>query len=270
LVGSGAAYVINGGFRYNIEFAGGTELRLSFDNPMKIGALRKAVSDNGWDGAVIQSLGTTGNSFLVRVSDKGKSIEADFKEKVGRDLSDNKFAVVGIVHVGAEAGKEVQWNAIKAILLALLVLLGYLAIRSRYAYALGAVAALAHDLLVIVGFLLIAREQISLTVLAAVLSILGYSINDTIVIFSRIKENRGLLKGGATPSEVVNTSLNQTMRRTLLTSFSTLLAVGTLFFLGGEVLRSFSMVMLVGITLGTYSSIYIASPVMLAFASKKL
>jgi preprotein translocase subunit SecF len=132
----------------------------------------------------------------------------------------------------------------------------------------GAVVALAHDLLAVLLFILFTQEPISLNVLAAILAMLGYSINDTIVIFSKIKENMVALKGQS-PIEIVNTSINQTLRRTLLTSFSTLLAVLSLLILGGEALHGFSAVMLVGIIAGTYSSIYIASPVMLAVRSYK-
>jgi len=142
----------------------------------------------------------------------------------------------------------------------------YVAIRSKYRFAVGAVVAIAHDMLVVLAAFALLREQISVHVLAAILAILGYSLNDTIVIFSRVRENMIKVKG-ASEWEIVNLSLNQTLRRTLLTSFSTLLAVGSIFFLGGDVLHGFSLAMLIGIVFGTYSSIYIASPVMLAIAA---
>ncbi|MCK4517230.1 protein translocase subunit SecF, partial [Candidatus Babeliales bacterium] len=182
----------------------------------------------------------------------------------------NNFIIRSVEQVGAEAGKEVQWNAILSIVLALVGLLAYIAVRHRYAYAVGAVAALAHDLLVLLAFYLVFAWPISLNILAGILTVLGYSLNDTIVVFSRIREN-ALLHKGSSNEEIVNMSLNQTLRRTLLTSFTTLIAVLALFFLGGEVLRGFSVTMIIAIIVGTYSSIYIASPVALALnASQEL
>ena len=173
------------------------------------------------------------------------------------------MAVDSIDLVGAAVGKDMQKNAIIAVLLSLLLILLYVSVRSKYEYALGAVAALMHDVLAVLVFLLLFGQPISLPVLAALLAILGYSLNDTIVVFSRIRENFKKMQG-APALQVVNTSLNQILKRTLLTSFSTLLAVGSFFLLGGETLRGFSFAMLIGIFVGTYSSIYIASPVMLA------
>ncbi len=168
--------------------------------------------------------------------------------------------------VGAEVGKDIKWNALISVILSLLLIMLYVAVRSRYRYAVGAVVAIAHDMLAVLIYFLIFGEPISLHVLAAVLAILGYSLNDTIVIFSRIRENFAKMKG-VSEEEIVNRSINQTLSRTLLTSFSTLLAVGSIFLFGGEALHGFSLAMLIGIVVGTYSSVYIASPVMLALGS---
>ena len=155
------------------------------------------------------------------------------------------------------------------IALALLLMMLYIVIRFwSIGYAVGAAVALLHDALMILGFMLLFGREISINVIGALLAVIGYSINDSIVIFSRIRENFKKMSS-ASASEVVNTSLNQTFKRTLLTSFSTLLAVGSMFLLGGEVLRDFSLVLLMGIFFGTYSSIYIASPVMMLFHKKE-
>ena len=176
-------------------------------------------------------------------------------------FSENKAAVDHISWVGAEVGGDM--DAFIAILLSLLMILLYIVFRSQFRFGVGAIAALAHDLFAVLAVLLVLNEQISLGVLAAILTTLGYSINDTIVIFSRIKENMAKLKGRS-EEEIVNISINQTMRRTLLTSLTTFLATASIFMLGGEEDYVASLSLLVGIVAGTYSSVYIASPVMLA------
>lgn len=270
LISGFAAYFIKDGFNYHIDFAGGAEIRVSFQDKIDIGVLRSALSGEGWKGSVIQSVGKSGKDFLVKVGvDKlegMEDLEQDFGRAVDKATPGNKMTVNNIETVGAEVGKDIQWSAIKAVLLSLLILLFYVALRYKYTFAMGAVAALVHDILAVLVMILFIGEPLSLTVLAAVLAILGYSLNDTIVIYSRIRSNFKSMKG-ALPYDIINKSINQTFKRTLLTSFSTLLAVGSIFILGGETLRSFSMVMLLGIIFGTYSSIYISSSVLLSLMS---
>jgi len=262
-------YFVNGGFKYSIDFTGGSSIHLKFDNVIEIAKLRSAIKSHGWDEAEIQLLnasGTQGKEVIVVVSDRTTSIESEFKSCLKDTFPNNGFEI-SLEHVGAQAGKEVKTNAILAVLLSLLVLLLYLAARYQYAYALGAVIAVAHDLIAISVYFLYFREAVSLNVLAAMLAMLGYSVNDTIIIFSRIRENISLMPGKDL-IEIVNKSINQTLRRTLLTSFATLLSVITLLLLGGEALRTISITMIIGILVGTYSSIYIASPVMIAFSKR--
>ncbi len=263
-----AIYFVKGGFSYHVDFTGGAEVRVSFEQSLDIGKLRGIMTDRGWKDASIQSVGSTNKDFIIRVG----SLESDSEDKIKDDLKtgipDNKASVDNITWVGPEVGSETKTNAIIAILLAILILLLYIAARFELRFGLGAVVALAHDLLAIMAFLLISGEQISLQVLAAVLTILGYSMNDTIVIFSRIRENFAKMKG-VSEYDLVNLSINQTLKRTMLTSFSTLLAVLSIFILGGETLRGLSLVMLVGIVVGTYSSMYIASPIMMMIKGNK-
>ncbi len=261
-------YFVKGGFNYHIDFAGGTELRVTFAKPLPSSRLRAALAKKGWEHPVIQSVGFDNTEFLIRVTGVQENMENRFKNDIKEVLPDNVVTINNVDWVGAEVGKNIQWDAIKAVILALFLILLYVAIRSEYRYALGAVAAIAHDMLAVLIVFLLLGEQISLHVLAAVLAILGYSLNDTIVIFSRVRENLKKMKG-VSEEEVVNVSLNQTFRRTVLTSISTLLAVGSIFLLGGPALRGFSLAMLVGIGVGTYSSIYIAGPVVLALGSRK-
>jgi len=262
LVFGGVMYFTKG-FQYYVDFAGGSEIRISFEKPIEISALRKKLAKEGYKDAVIQSIGRTGESFIIQVKEsEGNVGEAIFAE-VKKEFATSNPTLDSIDWVGPEVGKDLKFNAILSVLLSLLLILLYVTIRSKYRFAAGAVAAIAHDMLVVLAAFLILGQQISLHALAAILTVIGYSINDSIVIFSRIRENLKKMQGQ--PEEkIVNTSLNQTLRRTLLTSFSTLLAVGSIFVLGGQALRGFSLAMLVGIVVGTYSSIYVASPVMLA------
>lgn len=267
LISGVIGYFALGGFRYHIDFTGGAEINISFENPINIGILRKAISSEGWKDTVIQSLGKSGKDFIVRIGGAtSEGLEEEFRTAVDKATPDNTMKINHIDRVGAAVGKDMQINAFIAVLLSLLLILIYIAIRSKYEYAIGAVVAIAHDMLVVLIALLFLREPISLSVLAAILAILGYSLNDTIVIFSRIKENIKKMHGSKFTT-IVNTSINQSMKRTLLTSFSTLLALGSFFILGGETLRGFSLTMILGVLVGTYSSIYIASPVMMLIRS---
>ncbi len=267
LIGA-AAYVIKGGFRYHIDFTGGAELRVSFEQTADIGNVRKAMSSGGWKDAVIQSVGSSNKEFLIRVGSLESTTEAQIKGALDKGVADNKVRIDNIQWVGAEAGSDTTRNAVYAVLLSLLILLLYIAVRFEFRFGIGAVACLIHDILAVMVFLLLTGEPISLHVLASILAVLGYSMNDTIVIFSRIRENFKKLHGVSEYS-IANLSINQTLTRTLLTSFATVLSVLAILFIGGESLRGLSLVMLIGIIVGTYSSIYIASPVMLAVKTKK-
>lgn len=257
------AYIVKGGFKYHIDFVGGAELRIAFEKKLEVGQLRNAISEKGWKDSIIQSVGSSGKEFIVKIGGSIEGVEDKFKKDVSSVIPDNKITIENIDWVGAEVDKDIRKNAIVAVLLSLLLILLYISVmRSKLSYAVGAVVALAHDMLIVLVCFLLLNEQISLQVLAAILAMLGYSLNDTIVIFSRIRENITKMKD-VPLLDIVNISINQTLKRTLLTSFSTLLAVGSFFIIGGETLRGFSLAMLIGIVVGTYSSVYIASPVML-------
>lgn len=246
------------GFQYNISFTGGAEMRLAFEKPLDIAQLRSSIGSL----VELQEIGTQKREFLVRAAKPESDLETTIVGILARDLPDNKVSVEDIKWVGPEVGKDTQWNAVKAVLISLLVLLLYIAVRFEFRFGVGAVAALLHDVLMILVFLLVAGEQVSLHVLAALLAVLGYSLNDTIVIFSKVRENMKKLRG-VSEYDIVNLSINQTLRRTILTSLSTFLAVMSIVLLGGESLRGLSLVMCLGVIVGTYSSIYIAGAVML-------
>lgn len=262
------AYYVKGGFCYNVDFTGGAELRVSFQQPVDVSVLRSAMSNGGWKDAVIQNISGSNKEFLIRVGSMSADTEQQIKAAMSEGIVNNKVQVDNIQWVGAEAGKDTTKNALVAILLSLVILLLYIAFRFQFRFGIGAVSCLVHDLFAVAAFLLITEEPISLNVLASILAVLGYSLNDTIVIFSRIRDNFKKYKG-VSEYDVANLSINQTLKRTLLTSFATTLSVMSILLIGGETLRGLSLVMLLGIIVGTYSSIYIASPVMLTIKSKK-
>ena len=183
--------------------------------------------------------------------------------------ADNTSGVMRRVEfVGPQVGEELREDGGLAMLYALLCIMIYVAFRFQMRFSVGAVAALIHDVVITLGFFSIARFNFDLTILAALLAVIGYSLNDTIVVFDRVRENFRKIREKA-PVDVFNISLNQTLRRTLMTSFTTLLVLLALFFLGGEIIHGFAMALIFGVLIGTYSSIYIASPVTLALGIKK-
>jgi preprotein translocase subunit SecF len=263
-------YFLGYGIKYHIDFTGGTEIRLNFGEAQDIAAVRSAVKATGFDDAVIQQVGSTGRGFLVTLGETQPGIGEELVKGVSARLQ-SQPTIEGIELVGAGAGKEVRNNAFFAILLTMLVLLFYIAFRRTFAYGVGAVVALMHDLILLFGFLVVAQIPFSLHILAAVLALLGYSLNDTVVIFARIRENAQNLKyKNESAYNIVKISLNEVLRRTLLTSFSTFLALVPLIFLGTEAVSHFALTMAVAVVIGTYSSVFVASPVTLAVGNNKL
>jgi preprotein translocase subunit SecF len=260
-------YNKHNGFAYGVDFVGGTELRVVFDSAIDISLLREAVNQEeaGFQSASIQSVDGD-RQFIVKVGQTTQDVQDRFEKVIAKNFT-TPFQIRSVEQVGPEAGKEVRWNTVLSIFVVLFALLLYISIRHRYDYAIGAVVALAHDPLALLCIYLVFNVPLTLNILAAVLAAIGYSLNDTIIVFSRIKDNVIKLKGLA-KEEIVNISINQTLRRTLLTSFATFISMLSLFIFGGEVLRDFSLTMMIGIVVGTYSSIYVASPVMLLLSSK--
>lgn len=256
-----AFYFINSGFRYNIDFLGGTEVRISCTQATDIAKIRTAVEKH-WEDNTVQNLAGD-KDFIIRMSDSTGDVEQRLISAIQAE-TESVPVIVSKEHVGPEAGQEVRWNTFMSVLMCLLALLLYISLRHKYSYAIGAIVALAHDLLVLLTFYVVFQEPVSLNILAGILAVLGYSLNDTVVVYSRIRENQ-VIHHGKDPLEIVELSINQTLKRTLLTSFTTFISMMALFFYGGEILRGFSMTMMIAIVVGTYSSIYIASPIMLYF-----
>lgn len=252
------------GLNFGLDFTGGTLVELSYPQSVELTSVRNVLQDSEFRGAVVQHYGSS-REVLIRLSPLEGMNSAEIGNRILSLLnqSGQNVEMRRIEFVGSQVGDELTESGGLAMLFALFGILLYVAIRFQTRFALGAIAALAHDIVLIFGFFALTQMDFDLSALAAVLAVIGYSLNDTIVIFDRIRENFRRLRT-ATPIEVCNISINQTMSRTIMTGLTTLLVVGALFYLGGETLRAFSAVLILGVVVGTYSSIYVASTATLA------
>ena len=251
-------------FVYSVDFTGGTQLLVDFSKPVNSETVLQILEKNGFSGAAAREF--SDHEVLVRVKEfegDPKGLGQRMQGLLEADLSDTKVAIVQTDSVGAGVGAELRQNTLWAIIISLIGMLLYIWLRfTSLSYGVASIVALVHDVVVILSFVMWFDYEVSMNVVGAVLFVLGYSMNDTIVIFARIRENIAKHKG-VSVTKLVNLSINETLRRTLLTSFATTLMVGALVVFGGEFLRLLSVSVLIGIVFGTYSSIYIASPVML-------
>ena len=250
------------GPKYSVDFTGGTLVQLRTTPAAHADDVRGALDAGGFKGAEIQQMtGDSKDEFLVRVQNDAsdaKHVSERISEAITGKVPGTTVEVRRIETVGPKVGGELRTKAVWAILSSLGVILLYVGIRYEFKFAFGGVVALLHDVLVTLGFLMFTGREVSLTVVAALLTIAGYSINDTIVVFDRIRErNKALRK--ETHTRVMDTAVNETLSRTVITAFTVFLASLALFLWGGEVLRDFSFAMLIGIVFGTYSSVYVAS-----------
>ena len=247
------------GLNFGIDFTGGVLLEIGYPQAADLPALRSQLSSAGIEGAQVQNFGTS-KDVLIRLMPEGSGTNAQVGEHIMSILSqaDPEVLLHRVEFVGPQVGEELAEQGGLAMLFALLMILAYVAARFQWKLSVGAVAALIHDVIVTLGFFAATQMAFDLSVLAAVLAVIGYSLNDTIVVFDRIRENFRSIRNGE-PETIMNVSLNQTLARTLMTSGTTLLVLFALFFLGGQAIHSFSVALLVGIFVGTYSSIYVAS-----------
>lgn len=258
------------GLKKGIDFTGGTLVELSFAEPVELNDLRSLLDNGGFNGAVVQHFGSS-KEVLIRLMPDDALNTATLSNKVLSLVNDSfnqKSELRRAEFVGPQVGEELQEDGGLALLYALICILIYVAIRFEYRFAIGSVGALAHDVIITLGFFSVFQFEFDLTVLAAILAVIGYSLNDTIVVFDRVRENFRTLRKGS-PTDVVNVSLNQTLSRTIMTSLTTLLVLMALFLLGGEIIHDFALALIVGVLVGTYSSIYVASPITLALGISK-
>ena len=257
------------GLEFGIDFTGGTLLELGYPESVELAEVRVTLAEGGFAQAVVQQFNT--RDILVRLQQRDGVSNAQLSSKalqLLRQASGDPLDVRRVEFVGPQVGEELREDGGLAMLIALGAILIYVGFRFEIRFALGSVAALVHDVILTIGFFSLLGLDFDLTVLAAVLAVIGYSLNDTIVVFDRVRENfRKMRRGSA--EEIVNRSLNETLSRTLMTSVTTLLVLVALFTLGGELIHGFATALMVGVVVGTYSSIYIASSAVLALGITK-
>ena len=262
-----AVVVVRGGLKYSIDFTGGTLVQLEFAEPVESQALREALSDmEGLTSSEVQRFGDV-NDFVIRAQ-VPPGQETVFRDRIeshlrgAPELEGKDFRVVRAEAVGPKIGSELKGQAIRAILYAMALIMIYVAFRFDFKFGVAAIIATLHDIVMSVGIFALVGKEISLAVVAAFLTIVGYSLNDTIVVFDRIRENLRSMRRESY-AEIVNRSVNQTLSRTIITGGATLIVLLFLFFMGGSVIHDFVFALLIGILIGTYSSIFIAAPLVL-------
>ena len=273
--------VINNGPKLSIDFKGGTIVSVQYLEPVEISEVRNALSNIDLDGQIFdfsrEELKYFGNksSISVRVPHIEDS-PSNFGQKIADHLynsfpekvpADKTLFILNKGSVGPKIGSELSGKALMAIISALGLILLYISIRFEFRFAIGAIAALGHDIFITLGLFSLLGYEISLPIIAAFLTIVGYSLNDTIVIFDRIRENIKVLKR-ETYTKIINQSINESLSRTIVTSLTTFVVVMVLWLFGGEVIHNFALAMIIGVIVGTYSSIYVASPIVIYFHDK--
>jgi len=268
MVASIASLVIQG-LNFGVDFTGGTLVEVGYAQPVELESIRSALASSEFGEATVQSFGRA-SDVLIRIAPKQGSNTADISGAILELLQagDQSVEMRRVEFVGPQVGEELTEDGGLAMLYALLGILIYVALRFQMRFSIGAIAALVHDVVITIGIFSVTQMDFDLTVLAALLAVIGYSLNDTIVVFDRIRENFHKMRK-VTPIEVMNTSLNQTLSRTIMTSVTTLLVLTALFLVGGKIIHGFSTALIIGVLIGTYSSIFVASPVTLALGITK-
>ena len=253
------------GLNFGIDFTGGYVVEAGFEQAAKLDDLREHFASSDLGEAIVQNFGTS-TEVLVRLAPQENLSGADVNTEVKRLLDSAGQGAIDlrrVEFVGPQVGEELREQGGLAVLIALAFIVVYIWLRFEKKFSVGAVAALVHDVVITLGIFAITQIEFDLSVLAAILAVIGYSLNDTIVVFDRIRENFRLVRK-STAVQVMNISINQTLSRTIITSFTTLLVLLALFILGGETIRSFAIALIIGVVVGTYSSIYVASSSVLA------
>ena len=256
--------LVTRGLNFGLDFTGGYLMELTYAGEADLADIRDALNEEGFENPLVQNFGTT-SDVLVRLPLQAEAEEVDIRDRVLEALQarDPTVELLRFDFVGPQVGEELTERGGLAMLIALMLIFVYVMLRFRWKFAAGTISALVHDVIVVVGFFSIFGFGFDLTILAAILATIGYSLNDTIVVFDRIRENFRLMRRGS-GVEVINRSINQMLGRTMITSFTTLLVLLCLFLLGGQTVSGFALALIVGVVVGTYSSIYVASASALA------
>ncbi len=264
--------VIHGGPNYGIDFAGGTLVQVKFQKETNADKIRSALTAIGMGDSVLQEFGAReNNEYLIRTAESSedlKGLSDRIEESLASAFGKGSFEVRRVGIVGPKVGRELTEKGIMAMVLAWLAMLAYISWRFEFRYAVGAILALVHDVIITIGVFSILNREFTLVTVAALLTIIGYSINDTIVVYDRIRENIRKNPRQAL-ADTINSSINQTLSRTILTAFTVVLVLVSLLFFGGAVIFDFALALLIGVIVGTYSSIFIASPIVLAWERAK-
>ncbi len=264
------ASLIIRGLVLGIDFTGGTLVEIGYPGSIDPQIIRSQLVAGGFDDASVQHFGSS-KDILIRLPSKEGRVSSELSTRIMNVVKSGDGATAElrrIEFVGPQVGEELRENGGLAMLYAIFGILLYVAWRFEYRFSLGAVAALVHDVIITLGFFSVFALEFDLSVLAAILAVIGYSLNDTIVVFDRIRENFRRMRKGE-PAEVMNVSLNQTLTRTIITSLTTLLVLIALVLMGGEIIHNFAIALIIGVMVGTYSSIYVASPVVLSLGVSK-
>jgi len=257
--------LMKGGPSYGIDFSGGTLVQIKFSAPTSAAELRTGLEELNLGGATIQQMGETGTEFLIRAQESSENMEslagrvqATLEKKYGT----GNLEIRRTEMVGPQVGKDLRNKGAQAILFAIIGMLVYITFRFEFRFGVGAIVATAHDVLITLGLMSLFNLEIDLTVIAGFLALVGYSVNDTVIVCDRIRENMGKLHNKPL-AEIINRSINETLSRTIMTSGLTLLSVIALYTVGGSVIHNFAFVLMAGIVVGTYSSIFVASPILI-------
>ncbi len=253
--------IVRGRANLGIDFAGGTSVQVRFEQPVELAKVRRAIAASGFPESELQQF-VGGSRLFIRVKSSGKPVTgtaAAIEEQLREAFSTNPFIVESSNEVGPVIGRELQQAALWAILVSLLGIVSYIAWRFEFRFGIVATVATFHDVLVVLGIFFLLGNEITLLIVTALLTLAGYSLTDTVVVFDRIRENFRTRRRDSL-AEMINVSINQVLSRTIMTSLTTLLAILAIFLLGGEVLRDFSLALMLGIVVGTYSSVFVASP----------
>ncbi|AMA64820.1 Protein-export membrane protein SecF [Candidatus Arsenophonus lipoptenae] len=262
--------ILTQGFNWGLDFTGGNIIEITLSKPIELDKIRNYLNQNGYKDPLIQNFGNSRN-IVIRLRFSKENINKDISENIITIIKkkiDNQATLQRIEFIGPNISNELTQTGIIAILSSLISVLIYVSIRFEWRLAIGAVISLIHDLIITLGAISLFKIEVDMTILASLMSVIGYSLNDSIVVSDRIRENFLTIQIGTT-YEILNVSLTQTLSRTLITSGTSLLVILMLYFLGGLVMKGFSLVMIIGITIGTFSSIYISSTLALKMGIKR-
>lgn len=262
----GLVQIGRGKANLGIDFVGGTTVQLGFKEHITIDKARAALEKSGFQGATIQEVGEGGNKILIRLREsEGASdrVQAVFKQ----EFLDNPFEVVSIVEIGPVIGQALKRDALVAVAVSLVAIIIYIALRFEFKFGVSAAIATLHDILAVLGIFYVLHKEINLLVITALLTLAGYSLTDTVVVFDRIRENLKRSRRDPLPT-LVNASINEVLSRTIITSLTVVLVLVPLVLFGGDVLHDFSIALLMGVIVGTYSSVFVASPLLVVWHSK--